>query len=56
MADVAVVGAGYVGLATGASLAKIGHRVTCLDKDDGRVAMLREGRMPFYEIKDCVKG
>jgi len=46
---VGVVGAGYVGLATGASLAYIGHRVTCLDIDRGRTAGLREGRIPFYE-------
>jgi len=49
VAEVAVVGAGYVGLVTGASLALIGHRVTCVDRDGGRVAGLREGRLPFYE-------
>src|SRR5829696_4569434 len=47
--DVGVVGTGYVGLATGASLAYIGHRVTCLDNDQERVASLREGKVPFYE-------
>src|SRR4028118_1569516 len=45
----AVVGGGYVGLVAGASLALIGHRVTCVDRDGGRVAGLREGRLPFYE-------
>ncbi len=49
VSEVAVVGAGYVGLVTGASLARIGHRVTCVDKDRERVAGLREGRMPVYE-------
>ena len=49
VADVAVIGAGYVGLVTGASLALVGHRVACVDKDGERVAGLREGRMPFYE-------
>ena len=44
-----VVGAGHVGLVTGASLAHVGHRVTCLDNDHQRVASLREGRVPFYE-------
>jgi UDPglucose 6-dehydrogenase len=47
--DVGVVGTGYVGLATGASLAYIGHRVICLDNDHERVASLREGKVPFYE-------
>src|SRR5918995_1631395 len=47
--SVGVVGTGYVGLATGACLAYVGHRVTCLDNDQERVAGLREGRVPFYE-------
>ena len=47
--NLGVVGAGYVGLVTGACLAHVGHRVTCVDKDEGRVAELREGRMPIYE-------
>ncbi|MDX6380235.1 MAG: UDPglucose 6-dehydrogenase [Rubrobacteraceae bacterium] len=47
--NVGVVGAGYVGLVTGACLAHVGHRVTCVDKDEGRVAELKEGRMPIYE-------
>jgi UDPglucose 6-dehydrogenase len=47
--DVGVVGMGYVGLATGACLAYVGHRVTCLDNNQERVADLREGRVPFYE-------
>src|SRR5688572_21768003 len=47
--DVGVIGTGYVGLATGASLAYVGHSVTCLDNDHERVASLREGMVPFYE-------
>src|SRR5919107_687728 len=47
--SVGVIGTGYVGLATGACLAYVGHRVTCLDSDRERVAGLREGRVPFYE-------
>jgi UDPglucose 6-dehydrogenase len=49
MFNVGVVGAGYVGLVTGACLAHIGHRVTCVDKDERRIASLKEGRIPFYE-------
>src|SRR5918994_4041589 len=47
--NVGVVGAGYVGIVTGACLAQIGHRVTCVDRDAGRVADLEEGRMPIFE-------
>jgi UDPglucose 6-dehydrogenase len=47
--SVGVVGTGYVGLATGACLAYVGHRVTCLDNNQQRVAGLEEGKVPFYE-------
>jgi len=46
---VGVVGAGYVGLATGACLAHIGHKVACVDRDEERVRGLVSGVMPFYE-------
>ncbi|HEX2098612.1 MAG TPA: 2-dehydropantoate 2-reductase N-terminal domain-containing protein, partial [Rubrobacteraceae bacterium] len=47
--NVGVVGAGYVGIVTGACLAQIGHRVTCVDRDAGRVADLEEGQIPIFE-------
>src|SRR3712207_6485665 len=47
--NVGVVGCGYVGLTTGACLAHIGHRVTCVDNNAGLVTELGEGRIPFYE-------
>jgi UDPglucose 6-dehydrogenase len=47
--DIGVVGSGYVGLATGTCLAHLGHRVTCIDKDERLVARLGEGQIPFYE-------
>src|SRR5215210_3368249 len=47
--DVGVIGAGYVGLVTGACLAHVGHRVVCVDRDQRRIAELREGRIPIYE-------
>ncbi|MDQ4004176.1 MAG: UDP-glucose/GDP-mannose dehydrogenase family protein [Actinomycetota bacterium] len=47
--NVGVVGAGYTGLATGACLAHLGHRVTCVDKDEDRIALLEEGQVPIYE-------
>ena len=46
---IGVVGAGYVGIVTGACLAHIGHRVTCVDRDARRVVDLEEGRIPIFE-------
>jgi UDPglucose 6-dehydrogenase len=46
---VGIVGCGYVGLVTGACLARLGHRVVCIDKDEGKIAGLRAGRLPIYE-------
>ena len=47
--NVGVVGAGYVGLVTGACLAHLGHRVVCVDREPERIAGLTQGRVPFYE-------
>jgi UDPglucose 6-dehydrogenase len=49
MSSIAVIGAGYVGLVTGACLADLGHDVVCLDIDDSKIRMLDAGRVPFYE-------
>jgi UDPglucose 6-dehydrogenase len=46
---VTVVGAGYVGLTSATCLARLGHRVVCVDNDTAKVASLCEGRVPFYE-------
>ena len=46
---VAMIGTGYVGLVSGACFADFGHYVTCVDKDDGKVAALKRGEMPIYE-------
>lgn len=46
---IAMVGAGYVGLVSGACLADFGHDVVCIDKDPAKIASLREGVMPIYE-------
>jgi len=48
-ANITVYGAGYVGLVTGACLAKSGHRVHLLDVDRAKLAALAEGRAPFFE-------
>lgn len=46
---VAIVGIGHVGLPTAAALAHIGHDVRAIDSDGAKVAMLGDGRSPFYE-------
>ena len=46
---VIVIGAGYVGLVTGACLAELGHQVLCVDTDAARIAGLQAGRCPIYE-------
>jgi UDPglucose 6-dehydrogenase len=46
---VAVFGAGYVGLVTGACFADLGHRVVVRDVLADRVASLRRGEIPIFE-------
>jgi UDPglucose 6-dehydrogenase len=45
----AVIGAGYVGLTTGACLASLGHRVVCGDNDAAKVARLAAGEVGILE-------
>jgi UDPglucose 6-dehydrogenase len=45
----AVFGAGYAGLVTGAGLAELGHTVAVRDIDPDKIEALREGRAPFFE-------
>ncbi len=47
---ISVIGAGYVGLVTGACLAEIGHTVVCTDNDEGKIRTLNEGKLPIYEL------
>ena len=47
--QVAVIGAGYVGLVTAAGLAANGHRVRVGESDPAKRAMLRSGTVPFHE-------
>ncbi|HET7717795.1 MAG TPA: UDP-glucose/GDP-mannose dehydrogenase family protein [Bauldia sp.] len=46
---IAILGAGYVGLVSGACLADFGHQVVCIEKDAERVRNLRAGKIPIYE-------
>ena len=46
---VSIIGAGYVGLVTGACLAEKGHSVVCVDLDAERVAQINRGESPIFE-------
>ena len=47
--NVVMIGAGYVGLVSGACFAEFGAHVTCVDKDAARIAALKAGEIPIYE-------
>ncbi len=47
--SIAVVGSGYVGLVAAACFAEMGHRVICVDNDEAKVKLLREGGVPIHE-------
>lgn len=46
---IAVAGTGYVGLVTGVCMAHTGHNVTCVDVDENKINMMRDGISPIYE-------
>ena len=46
---ITMIGAGYVGLVSGACFSDFGHQVVCVDKDPAKIAALHAGRMPIYE-------
>lgn len=46
---ITVIGAGYVGLVTGACLAEMGNAVICLDVDEAKVRLLQDGGIPIHE-------
>jgi UDPglucose 6-dehydrogenase len=46
---IAVIGTGYVGLVTATCLAESGNEVVGVDKDAGKIATLKSGKIPIYE-------
>jgi UDPglucose 6-dehydrogenase len=46
---VTMIGAGYVGLVSGACFADFGHTVTCVDTDPRKIDMLTRGDIPIFE-------
>jgi len=46
---IVMVGAGYVGLVSGACFSEFGTEVVCVDKDDRKIQDLNEGRIPIFE-------
>jgi UDPglucose 6-dehydrogenase len=47
--NVSIIGTGYVGLTTGVMLASLGHLVTCVDIDESKLELLRQGHSPIFE-------
>jgi len=58
---VCVIGTGYVGLVTGACLARTGHQVICVDNNEEKVKLMQSGQSPIFEpgltdiLKSCIE-
>ncbi len=46
---VCVIGTGYVGLVSGVCFAEIGNKVFCVDKNKGKIKLLKAGKVPIFE-------
>jgi UDPglucose 6-dehydrogenase len=47
--NIAMIGAGYVGLVSGACFSEFGHHVVCVDQDQSKIQRLRRNEIPIYE-------
>jgi UDPglucose 6-dehydrogenase len=54
---IAIIGTGYVGLSTAATLAYLGHHVICVDINKEKIVNLERGELPFHEpyLKDLLE-
>ena len=57
MVNITVIGAGYVGLVSGACLAEFGNHVTCVDTDTAKIEAIKKGAIPIFEpgLEDVVE-
>ena len=55
--NITVIGAGYVGLVTGACFSKMGNKVYCVDIDEEKINGLKDNVLPIFEpqLLDIIK-
>jgi len=49
MVKLSVIGTGYLGATHAAAMSSLGFQVVGVDVDEEKIAMLREGKVPFFE-------
>lgn len=55
--NIAIIGAGYVGLVTGTCFAELGNRVICVDNDKKKIVSINKGVIPIFEpgLEELIK-
>lgn len=55
--NICIIGAGYVGLVSGACFADLGNTVICVDNDEKKIKRLKAGAVPIYEpgLEEMIK-